>query len=98
MSKDFCGHCKRLVARNHRAFACDICNIWVHLKCTTFTVKINKDVKNGKQDVFFACDECKVSNLFCMNNFSFLYKSNFDKIEIVDCANSKYYKVIYPNY
>ena len=28
-----CGICTKPVAHNHRAIECDICKLWIHIKC-----------------------------------------------------------------
>ena len=32
-----CGICAKAVAKNHKAACCDICNLWVHIKCNNVT-------------------------------------------------------------
>ena len=41
-----CGVCKRSVASNHRAFQCDICNSWIHIKCNYLDKKSYAFLKN----------------------------------------------------
>lgn len=59
--KDFCAHCEGLVTKRNRAFACDNCNLWVHLKCTAFTLKVYQEVVKGDSEVDFVCNRCVVS-------------------------------------
>ena len=30
-----CGICAKAVAKNHNAVCCDICNLWVYIKCNS---------------------------------------------------------------
>ena len=32
-----CGICSKPVARNHRAIKCDICKLWIHIKCNNLS-------------------------------------------------------------
>ena len=35
---DKCSLCLKLVRYNQKGICCDICNLWVHLKCTNLTL------------------------------------------------------------
>ena len=34
-----CGTCSKPVANNHRAIRCDLCSLWVHIKCNFTSVE-----------------------------------------------------------
>ena len=51
-----CKICKRAVAENHKAVCCDVCNIWVHIKCN----KINTQTYNllKRETAAWSCIDC----------------------------------------
>ena len=51
-----CGICNTAVAKTHRAVFCDVCNKWVHIKCTGITASqytTKKKKKKKKKNVTF---------------------------------------------
>ena len=71
-----CCVCKKSVNENHKAIKCDICQLWVHIKCN----KLDKndyayyqDIKNKNKD-FFVLIASQITyrfpNLMTMNSIS----------------------------
>ena len=41
------------VAKNHNAVSCDICNLWVHIKCNNITTYCYRELQNDKVPLYF---------------------------------------------
>ena len=51
-----CGICAKHVEKNHNAVCCDICNLWVHIKCNNITKFCYRKLQNS-QDPWY-CKKC----------------------------------------
>ena len=51
-----CSICPKNVAKNHNAVYCDICNLWVHLKCINIRKYYYRKVQNDKELRY--CKKC----------------------------------------
>ena len=40
-----CGVCEKIIAKNHKAIRCSICNYKIHIKCNKTEVKDYKNIK-----------------------------------------------------
>ena len=57
MNQNFpCSICPKNVAKNHNAVYCDICNLWVHIKCNNNTKYCYRKLQNDKEPWF--CKKC----------------------------------------
>ena len=54
-----CRICKKPVASNHRAIECDVCHVWVHIKCNNVSQEAyNKYVDSGNKNLNWICLPC----------------------------------------
>ena len=51
-----CSICPKNVAKNHNAVCCDICNLWVHIKCNNITKYCYRKLQNDKEPCY--CKKC----------------------------------------
>lgn len=59
-----CGVCKESVGENHKAIKCNICELWIHIKCNNLDKNdyaYFQDLKNEEEDFF--CINCVSENL-----------------------------------
>ena len=56
MVKFPCEICTKAVASNHKAIQCDICDIWVHIKCNKINSQTYELLKKDNTQWF--CNEC----------------------------------------
>ena len=61
MPTDPCSICQKNVNNNHRSFQCDLCNLWVHIKCNYLNLTDYKHLK--KDPLPFFCINCINENL-----------------------------------
>ena len=54
--KYLCGICAKDVTKSHNAVCCDICNLWVHIKCNNITKFCYRKLQNS-QDPWY-CKKC----------------------------------------
>ena len=73
-----CEICKRTVAENHKVVCCDVCNIWVHIKCN----KINTQTYNllKRETAAWSCIDCSKD---------FFPYSNLTDIELLSTMQGK---------
>ena len=55
-SKFPCGICAKAVAKNHNAVCCDICNLWVHIKCNNMTKLCYRKLQQSHEP--WDCQKC----------------------------------------
>ena len=83
MTKFPCKICNKTVAKKHRAVCCDLCDIWVHIKCN----KINTATYNMLQndDTKWFCIECSktIFPFSSLNNVEFLSTTQGKKIKFL---------------
>ena len=48
-----CGICAKDVAKNHNAVCCDICNVWVLIKCHNITKFCYRKHKKSQDPLYF---------------------------------------------
>ena len=65
-SKYPCSVCHFNVHNNHKAIFCDICHLWTHLKCTSFSLNDYTNLANSTEPWF--CSSC-LSTIFPFNHF-----------------------------
>lgn len=58
-----CGVCGKSVNKNHKALFCNICNLWVHIKCNGVNNKAYETLMNSNQDDSWYCIKCINDNL-----------------------------------
>ncbi len=63
-----CGICEKAVAKNHRAIVCDLCNKWVHCKCSNVPLSEYNDLiddanNNESNEQKWICIKCINSNI-----------------------------------
>ena len=51
-----CSICPKNVAKNHNAVCCDICNLWVCIKCNNITKYCYRKLQNDKKPWY--CKKC----------------------------------------
>ena len=51
-----CGICSQIIAINHKAIRCNVCNYKVHIRCNRIE---EKDFKKIKNDEIILCIKCK---------------------------------------
>ena len=51
-----CSICPKNVAKSHNAVWCDICNLWVHIKCNNITKYCYRKLQNDKEP--WHCKKC----------------------------------------
>jgi len=94
-----CAACKKSCRVNQKAIFCDICQKWIHLKCTNLTIK--EFVLLGNSDTPYFYSEC------CIDIFSFQnltdkeFKDNFSvksKSQIDNIIGTSDYETDQPNY
>ena len=51
-----CGICAKTVAKNHNAVCCDICNLWVHIKCNNMTKLCYRKLQQSHEP--WDCQKC----------------------------------------
>ena len=56
-----CSTCHKNVNKNHRAICCDLCDIWIHIKCNFLNLTDYTRLKNEKKP--FYCINC-IRNIF----------------------------------
>ena len=57
MSQKFpCSICPKNVSKNHNAVCCDICNLWVHIKCNNVTKYCYRKLQNDREPWY--CKKC----------------------------------------
>ena len=56
-----CGICAKIVAKNHRAINCDICNYWVHAKCNHINKTAYESLMNDQKT--WSCIKCVNNSL-----------------------------------
>ena len=78
-----CKICSLLITRNQDSIGCDICQSWVHQKCSGISKKMFKEIGLSNSDWF--CRICIRENL----PFSSLDNKNFAKV----CTNEKIKRV-----
>ena len=47
-----CSICPKNVAKNYNAICCDICDLWVHIKCNNVTKYCYRKLQNDKETWF----------------------------------------------
>ena len=52
-----CGICNKPVANNHRAVQCDICDLWIHIKCNSISPAVYKEMSET-DDLKWCCIKC----------------------------------------
>ena len=55
-SKYPCGICTQDIAKNYNAVCCDICNLWVHIKCNNITKFCYRKLQNSHNPWY--CKKC----------------------------------------
>ena len=77
-----CKICKRAVAENHKAVCCDVCNIWVLIKCN----KINPQTYNllKKEKLAWSCLGC------CKYFFPYSYLTDIELLPTMQGKMIKY--------
>ena len=68
-----CGICAKDVAKNHAA-CCDICNLWVHIKCNNITKFCYRKLQNSQEPWY--CKKC-IKQILC---FSELTESQLNRV------------------
>ena len=63
-NEDKCSLCLKLVRHNQQGICCGICNIWVHIKCTNFTLHGFNQLATTNE--LFYCQRC-ISNVLPFN-------------------------------
>ena len=53
-----CGVCCKPVAVNHRAVQCDICDLWIHIKCNAISPALYKEMMELDTDLKWCCIKC----------------------------------------
>ena len=90
MVKFPCKICTKDVASNHRVIQCDICNIWVHIKCN----KINSQTYDllRKVNTQWFCIECSKDQfpLSKLNNNEFHHTILGEKIKLLPTAKRNF--------
>ena len=61
-----CGICAKDVAKNH-AVCCDICNLWVHIKCNNIRKFCYRKLQNS-QDPWY-CKTC-IKQILCFSELN----------------------------
>ena len=51
-----CSICPKNVTTNHNAICCDICNLWVHIKCNNITKYCYRKLQSDKEPWY--CKKC----------------------------------------
>eukprot|EP00111_Clytia_hemisphaerica_P014206 TCONS_00041846-protein len=54
--KNPCGICSNPVAKNHNAVWCDLCNLWIHIKCNNTSLDVYHRLQNDENSWF--CQKC----------------------------------------
>ena len=62
-----CSTCHKNVNKNHRAICCDLCNIWIHIKCNFLNLTDYNRLKNNINP--FYCINC-ISEIFPSSNLT----------------------------
>ena len=57
-----CGICCKPVASNHRAVQCDVCNLWIHIKCNSISPGEYEKLKET-EDLQWFCVKCFKNNV-----------------------------------
>ena len=70
-----CVVCTKRVQDNQRGIYCDCCHQWVHLKCTTLTVK-DYSLLSNQTDNWFC--QCCLQAIFPFNHFD-------DELDFINC-------------
>ncbi len=89
-----CKICSLEFSCRHKSIMCDICNYWIHLKCTKLTLRQFSFLSTS--DMPFYCTECLCETLpFCSivnSSFKALFSSPVTKPSKVNCKkfNFKY--------
>ena len=63
-----CFECRAPVKSNQQGLQCNICKIWVHLKCTEFT-EAQYNFLEVNEDIPFFCLDCKPRSLYANEIF-----------------------------
>ena len=53
---DRCGKCRKVIGKKQSSICCDICNNWIHLRCTK--IKKSEFLSIGYSDENWFCDDC----------------------------------------
>ena len=61
-----CPVCNKNVNSNHHAICCDICDLWVHIKCNKLNEKDYKQFQNDDDNNFY-CIKC-ITTIFPFNS------------------------------
>ena len=78
--------CKRAVAKNHKVVCCDVCNIWVHIKCNKTKTQTYNFYNLLKRET------ATWSSIDCFKDF-FPY-SNLTDIELLSTMQGKKIKFL----
>ena len=58
-----CKNCTKVIKHNQDSICCDICNIWVHLKCSGLSKVEFKTLSQGNRDEPWFCKTCICESL-----------------------------------
>ena len=56
-----CGICCKPVACNHRAVQCDVCDLWIHIKCNSTSPNEYEKLMNSEEH--WSCNKCFNENI-----------------------------------
>ena len=81
--KHQCGLCQKLVKRNDRAIQCDICDLWVHIRCENISKAQYNHLVNSENDSEWYCSKCKAYCYLC----NVIVKNNDPAVRCDNCNN-----------
>ena len=58
-----CPICHKTVRSNSKAVSCDMCEKWVHLKCTSMDKKVYEHYAQSGETFSYSCNKCSISEL-----------------------------------
>lgn len=76
-----CGICHKSVKINHRATQCDICQLWIHIKCNDIS-KTDYQVLQSSEEVWY-CKKCLSSV------FPFCNQPDHELLNIINCRRPR---------
>ena len=94
-----CGLCYKAVANNHRSIQCDICDLWIHIKCNNISPSKYEELMSDSEP--WICIKCINSHLpfgqcndkiFYINQDGVSTESNLENLKFSTNKNDKQLK------
>ena len=82
--KNPCGICHKSVNDNQKAILCDMCDLWIHMKCNGTTVKEYEMYCKEDDNIPWMCILCSIDELASKFPFGYLSKLELNDLFGID--------------